>query len=342
MKKDYKIIDNTLIINEGRTEIGSNEFFHQKIVKAIIPEGVTKIGYWAFGGCKELKEVVLPTSLEYVASEAFALCPLEEIVFTDGCPHLKEVHINSFGFSPWIEKQRKEHEFFMLGTRLFMHGKGPAKIVIPDGVNVIGESSFSEIDDEYVLEEVFVPEGVKVIENNAFSCCEKLVRIHLPDSLETIGDSAFSNCKKLKEIVLPKKLKSIGACAFNACSALETIVFPEKLKTIGEDLFNNGYFKGEMSVKNVESLIPALLNGCKLNSKTSMWFLENLWKDENSLKEIAVVYLTQSGTKVLAQAELILWRNSEQAINIMKELKNTYKLRPATIKKIDEFVKKYS
>lgn len=53
-------------------------------------------------------------------------------------------------------------------------------------------------------------------------------------------------------------------------------------------------------------------------------------------------YLTQSGTKVLAQAELILWRNPEQAVCIMKELKKGYKLKPATIKKIDAFVEKYA
>ena len=55
MSKDYKIVDNVLIIDEGRTEIGSHEF-SGKFTKVIIPEGVTKIGYWAFGGCKQLEE----------------------------------------------------------------------------------------------------------------------------------------------------------------------------------------------------------------------------------------------------------------------------------------------
>lgn len=343
MAKDYRIIDNTLVIEEGREEIESHEFYGLKIKKVIIPEGVKKIGYWGFGSCEKLEEVVLPASIESIAMEAFALCPLKEIVFTEGCPNLKEVYISSFAdYSPWTQKQRKEHEFFMLGTKLFMHGEGPASAVIPSGVEIIGADSFSESDRENIVEEVTIPEGVKTIESGAFAACEKLKSIHLPSSLETIEDSVFSGCETLKEIVLPENLKTLGASVFNACTSLEKVVFPEKLKTIGENLFSGGYFEYEMNIKTVEGLILAMLNGCKINTKTSMWFLEKLWKDEKSLKEIAVVYLTQSGTKVLAQAELVLWRNADQAVSIMNELKANHKLKPATIKKIDAFIEKHA
>ena len=86
--KNYKIIDGVLIIDKGRTEIGNHEFSGFEIKKVIIPEGVTKIGYWGFGVCKKLENVVLPSSLESVEREAFAMCPIKDIVFTDGCPHL--------------------------------------------------------------------------------------------------------------------------------------------------------------------------------------------------------------------------------------------------------------
>lgn len=365
MAKDYKVVDNVLIINEGRTEIGSHEFFNKRFSKVIIPEGVTEIGYWAFGNCNRLKEVVLPASLESIAREAFPLCPLEEVVFTDGCPKLKEVYISSFDGSPWEKKQRKEHEFFMFGTKLFMHGDGPSVVVVPDGVETIGDHSFAEYYKECVVEEVTIPEGVKIIEpyafgvckkltsihlpqslesigNCAFVGCEKLTSIHLPQKLESIGEYAFSGCEALKEIVLPDNLKTLGAGVFCGCTSLERIVFPVNLKSIGENPFTDGYDSCPMNIKTLEGLIPSILNGCKLSTKASMWFLENLWTDENSLKEIAILYLTQSGTKVLDRAELILWRNQEQAVSIMKELKATYKLKPATIKKIDAFVEKYT
>ena len=343
MATDYKIVDKVLIIEAGREEIDSNEFYGLKIKKAIIPEGIKRIGSWGFGGCEKLEEVVLPASIESIAKDAFALCPLKEIIFTDGCPNLKEVYISSFtDYSPWTQKQRKEHEFFMFGTKLFMHGEGSSSVIIPNGVEIIGASSFSENDQENVIEEVTIPEGVKTIERGAFAACRKLKSVHLPSSLEIIEDSAFSGCENLVEIVLPDNLKSLGASVFDACSSLEMITFPEKLKTIGEDLFSSGYFSVKMKLQKVVGLIPAMLNGCKINAKTSMWLLQNLWKDENSLQEIVAVYLTQSGTKVLSQAELILWRNAEQTISIMQEFKANYKLKPATIKKIDAFIEQHA
>ena len=343
MEKDYQIIDDVLIIDEGRTEIGRNEFYRQPIKKAIIPEGVTKIDYWAFGSCRNLEEIVLPESIESISGEAFALCPLQEIVFTNGCPNLKDVTISSFGeYSPWAIKQRATEEFFMFGTKLFMHGEGPSSTIIPSDVEIIGQNSFSEIERKNILEEVAIPEGVKTIERSAFACCAKLKSVQFPSSLETIEDFAFSGCNALTEIVLPENFKTLGEGVFRACTSLQTIVFPKKLKTIGANLFADNYSSYKMNLTNVESLIPAMLNGCKLSAQTSMWFLENFWTDENSLKEIAVLYLTQSGTKVLAQAELILWRNTQQAINIMNELKSDYKLKATTVKKIDAFIEKHA
>lgn len=337
MADDYRIVDKVLVIEAGRKEIASHEFFEGDFVKAIIPEGVKKIGYWGFGGCKKLKEIVLPSSLESVAGEAFAMCPLKEIHFTNGCPRLRNVSSSSFGdnTTPWIKQQKKEQEYVIVGAILFRHRSGEQKVVIPEGFEVIGENAFC--DD--AAEEIVIPEGVKIIKHCAFSNCKKLKSVQLPNSVESIEDAAFLGCKELKEVVLPKKLKTLGSNVFGMCTSLESIVFPDKLKSVGANLFTNGYSANKTSIHNVESLIPAMLNGCKLNTKTSMWFLENLWNNGQSLKGIAVIYLTQSGTKVPAQAELILLRNKEQAISIMKELKNNFTLKPTVIEKLDSFLK---
>lgn len=338
-KKDYNIVEKVLVISEGRTEIAGHEFFSKPIEKVIIPEGVVKIGYWGFGGCKKLESVVLPASLESIAPEAFALCPLKEIVFTGGCPNLKEIYISSFGrTSPWTKQQLEVHEYILLGTTLFLHRSGERRVLIPADVETIGNDSFC--DD--AVEELVIPDGVKAIGRAAFDGCKNLKSIHFPDSLETIDDYAFANCSELKEIVLPKNLKTLGAGTFGGCGSLETVIFPEKLKSIGGDLFSNSNLirDNKTNIKNLETLIPAMLNGCKLSAKTSMWLLENLWKDEQFLKEIAVLYLTQSGSKLLAQAELILWRNKEQSVNIMKEMKDSNKLKSSIIKKIDAFLEK--
>lgn len=313
MAKGYKIIDKVLIIDEGCTEIGSHEFFGLKINKVVIPEGVTKIGYWGFGGCKELEDIVLPSTLVSVANEAFAMCPLKNITFTNNCPQLKEVSLSSFSsYSPWAEAQRNGQDCCVVGSVLLSCGTQASSVVIPDGVQIIGTSAFSD--------------------------CAKLTTVSFPDSVDTIADSAFCGCKKLKEVELPKALKALGSDVFYKCNGLKRITFPATLKVIGE----NDFKYSRQNETELAGLIPAMLNGCKINAKTSLWLLDNLWADEAHIKEIVVLFLTQSGTKVLDKAGALLGLYPHNAIKEMNAIANEYKLKASVRKKIDAFVEKYA
>ena len=42
--------------------------------KAIVPDGVTEIGGWAFEGCSGLTDVVIPNSITEIGEHAFAYC----------------------------------------------------------------------------------------------------------------------------------------------------------------------------------------------------------------------------------------------------------------------------
>lgn len=316
MKTDYKVVDGVLTFAEGRTEIKSHEFHKKNYSKVIIPEGVTKIGPWGFGSCAALEEVVLPKTLVSISAEAFALCSnLKTVVFTDGCPKLKEVSPLSFPVqSPWLRQLRETEGPVIFGSILFLYGKGSDSVTIPEGITIISEAAFGEH--------------------------ESLSDVKFPKNLETIGKSAFSNCSKLKEIILPEKLKTIEKRAFFNCSSLERVSLPAALKSIDEDAFGRWLPDKSyqaINVKVLEGLIPAMLNGCKLDNKTLLWLLENEWKDESSIREIAVVYLTQHGTTVLKNAELLLWRYREQAAAAMNELRESYQLKPAVEKKITEY-----
>lgn len=58
--------------------------FHDSncLIGIIIPEGTTKIGMWAFYGCKSLISVTIPESVTEISTQAF-----------DGCSELKEITI---------------------------------------------------------------------------------------------------------------------------------------------------------------------------------------------------------------------------------------------------------
>lgn len=50
--------------------------------------------------------------------------------------------------------------------------------------------------------EIIIPEGVKSLEGDVFSCFFALERVHIPRSLEEIGDHVFGACYSIKEFII--------------------------------------------------------------------------------------------------------------------------------------------
>lgn len=108
---------------------------------------------------------------------------------------------------------------------------------IPDriggkAVTGIAESAFSESS----VEEIGLPEGLKVIEDQAFYTCTDLTFAGLPEGLESIGFAAFGNCSQLKEIDLPDSLTEIGQLAF-AETSLSQVYIPANVENIESGAF---------------------------------------------------------------------------------------------------------
>lgn len=57
------------------TSIGSAAFYNEKITQITVPDTVKSIGWWAFYGCKSLKEVSFGTNLKSIGYGAFMNCP---------------------------------------------------------------------------------------------------------------------------------------------------------------------------------------------------------------------------------------------------------------------------
>lgn len=110
------------------------------------------------------------------------------------------------------------------------------KAILPGGLfQEIGTFVLSTTREN--LEELVVPEGVRVLRENAFCFCESLKRVTLPDSLEIIEDSAFYGCESLETVALGKGLRKIGSSSFHGCG-IEKIVLPDSLEKIGSSVFS--------------------------------------------------------------------------------------------------------
>ena len=85
-----------------------------------------------------------------------------------------------------------------------------------------------------------IPEGVRLIEYNAFFGCTALTTVVLPSSLEEMTENTFYQCTNLKTVSLDtanSKLTKIGQYSFAYCEKLTGFDIPSSLKELEEFVF---------------------------------------------------------------------------------------------------------
>lgn len=124
---------------------------------------------------------------------------------------------------------------------------GGGDVIVPDGINVIGEHVFDLIlyHDDRVITSVYIPDSVTVISDYAFLCCyrqnEGLRYVRMSSKIEHIGESAFDNCVLLEKIFfdsVPEHEVTVGDKAFAYCLEIADPLLPENF------LLGNNVFKG--------------------------------------------------------------------------------------------------
>ena len=77
--------------------IGDNAFEGASVSSVVLPDGVTKIGWFAFSGCRSLASVTLPASVERIEYGAFENCP-KSLVFLGPEGSYAAAYARSYGF----------------------------------------------------------------------------------------------------------------------------------------------------------------------------------------------------------------------------------------------------
>lgn len=240
-------IDGDSIPSYGLSNGGSN------LCCVILPEGLKKIGSFAFDGCSALEEINIPSTVEKFGRGCFKTCiflgrnkPIEipegietipKEMFAE-CERLREVVL------PSTLKTIESWAFFRTGL---IH------LEIPAGVTKIGDSAFAynydlkevKLPDTYIefegdrhfhanysLKSINLPEGLRRISNQMFGWCKVLENIVLPGSVREIGSQAFATCKKLQIFDWPASLEVIGEQGFERCEAMKRILLPETFVTL--------------------------------------------------------------------------------------------------------------
>ena len=124
----------------------------------------------------------------------------------------------------------------VIGLYAFM-GARIKELNLPTTLKRIEQNAFSNCAN---LTEIIIPEGVNFVGDNAFSKCYSVEKLSIPTTLRTISCRTFSDLTSLKSIELPEGVEEIDDEAFCGTSNLqkEEIVIPSTIKTIGHSAFN--------------------------------------------------------------------------------------------------------
>ena len=150
-------------------------------------------------------------------------------------------------------------------------------VVIEPGVTSIGYWAFANATN---LTSVTMPEGISVVENNAFYN-SGITSIVLPNSVTDVNDGAFDNCKQLVSCDLGRGIKHIGKNCFGNCYALTSLKWSDCLETIGSWAFyanhpTNVTAAGTIPLQDT-LVFPATFRSmdaifdCKTNVKVVVW-----------------------------------------------------------------------
>ena len=201
---------------------------------AVIPdtiEGVpvTEIGNEAFAVCNQMKEVVIPGSVETIGDNAFGHnMLLESVTIGNGT-----VTIGNYAFDscPKLKSVTLPDTLFTIGDRAFYQCTALSEINFPENLAGIGDGAFwgtaIQSADLYAVS----------IQNGAFENCTALKTVKLQDAY-TVPDFAFSGCEALESVTLSSRLEAIGTRAFDGCKALKSLTVPARVEKIGSYAFN--------------------------------------------------------------------------------------------------------
>ena len=146
--------------------IGDSAFRNNSFTTVTVPEGVTRIGSYAFASSYNLECVEIPYTVSSIDDSAFR-----------ECISLQDVRI------PKLVRTISQYSFEGCGSL--------QSLAIPDNVEIIADSAFRHCGS---LENVQFSEGLLKIEKYAFASCSSLETIDVPENVKDIENSAFRYC----------------------------------------------------------------------------------------------------------------------------------------------------
>ena len=180
------------------------------ITKVVLPEGVEKIGAYAFANLTGLEEIVLPSTLEHIDYGAFYGCTSLEKISFSGENNLKIINQNAF------------------------ENCNLQDTVDLSAACVISDYAFAGNRE---LEGVTTSESLLSIGEYAFAGCKALKTVTIEAAKVKYGPYAFTDCEALTSFYVNAAVLPEGM--FYECESLETVTIGPDVNDIGEFAFRD-------------------------------------------------------------------------------------------------------
>ena len=238
---------------EGRPQ--SPWYLDWNVKKAVVGEGITRIGNQTFSGCLNLTEVSFPSTLKEIGDNAFSLCN-----FTNGITFpesLQKIGESAF-WSSKLTSITLPSNVKSLASNAFANTKIKS-VTIPKSVTEFVNGVFYGSP----IEELKVEEGntvytsrdrsgkecnavISISDNTLRQGCKSTI---IPDFVTTIGQYAFAKSPYMKEMTIPDNVTKIEYRAFYYCTYLKKITIGSGITEIGEEAFNSCEELAEIDIK---------------------------------------------------------------------------------------------
>lgn len=191
------------------------------------------IGKGAFKDYSNLKELILPASLEVIETQAFSRCTgLEKIIIPE---NVKEIYGAAFmdcTNATYLEFNAIDcEEFDTSGTMHIFNNMG---INSESGLDVVIGEKVKRIPDYFLMQ--------KNRDDDTLFKVSSVVLKNI-DACEYIGSYAFAECDALTEITIGENVSQIGNYAFKNCYNVEKINLYSKNTLKGKGIFSNVGYK---------------------------------------------------------------------------------------------------
>ena len=182
---------------------------------------VRNIGRLAFFGCRHMKIVTIPQSIDTINDDAFHYCDsLYKVCYFAKKATVKSNYYTSVAWSPFY------HDYLTGNTSIHI-------LQLGDSVQTIAAYLFSCCHN--LGGNIVFPNSVKKIGKYAFSNT-KINTITLPENLDTLGGAAFWGCDSLCTVYYnPKNCRLVNVATrdlFGSCNALTCIYFGDNVESI--------------------------------------------------------------------------------------------------------------